>query len=130
MKITQLSVEFKKTVSDRDYGNETVAVQMTVDVDEADGDPTGVAAVLLDRARQQVMVELGRSESLNLRRAINPPPRLCSRCHDPLPDEIRSYLHPECDQADRADRERAREAAGRGTGDADLVTATSDEDPF
>ena len=52
--------------------------------------------------------QLGQSESLNLRRAIHPRPRLCNYCHQPLADDDRMYMHVECDEKMQAERSAQR----------------------
>lgn len=109
MKVTAVSVEVKKMLSDGDYGHESALASFTVEVDDTDGDPVGVLALLLERARAVCANQLAASESITVRRKINAPRRVCNECHLDLDDEIRGYLHPACEERARAERDSRRE---------------------
>lgn len=121
MKVTTVSVEVKKMLSDGDYGHESAQASFTVEVDASDGDPTGVMAVLMESAPAVCANQLAASESLTVRRKIKAPRRVCNECHLELDDDIRGYLHPACEEIARNNRdaERARQLAGVGA-DLDL----------
>lgn len=115
MRVSQVTVDFKKTVSDGNYGNETANVQYVVLLDEGE-DADQVVREVITRARGRAMAELGGSESLSVRRALNPPKRLCSECGEELGDEDSGY-HDPCYEVYKARRKaedeerRARYAA-------------------
>ena len=107
MKISQVTVAFKKTVSDGNYGNESA--ELTYIVDIADGeDAQFLSQIVLSAARSHVLNELRQSGALNIRRALLPQVRKCNRCAAPLPDEERGYMHAACAEADRAEHMATR----------------------
>lgn len=105
MKITQATVDFKKTVSDGNYGNETANVQYVVQIDDGE-DPEEVVRQVITRARGRAIAELNGSESISVRRALNPPKRLCSECGEDLGDD-ESFAHEGCREKRRQRQERA-----------------------
>lgn len=106
MKVTSVSVRVQKMFSDGNYGHQSAEVSYTAEVGENE-DQEQVTVVLLARATAQVRVQLGESETLNIRRAINPKPRLCNYCNAPLGDWDHSY-HKACDAFVTAERDRKR----------------------
>jgi hypothetical protein len=127
MRVTNISVELEKRVSDGDYGSERAQVRLDVVLDAHD-EPSACLEALLYLGRHQAEADLKRSVNLNVRRALKPPPRLCSDCEQPLEDEDRTYLHRACDERRRAERAeqlaRAREeheALLNGTEGGELV---------
>ena len=96
MRVSQVTVDFKKTVSDGNYGNETANVQYVVLVDEGE-DPDQVVREVIQRARGRAIEELSGSESISVRRALNPPKRVCAGCGNELGDE-ESYRCIACEQ--------------------------------
>ncbi len=114
MQISQVTVEFRRTVSDGNYGNETAAMQFTIDIDRESGeDPQFVGKIALSAARAHVLAELKESGSLNIRRALIPQIRKCNRCGEVLPDDFMGYLHPACSELERAERDERRQAEAR-----------------
>jgi len=123
MRVSQVMVEFEKRVNDGNYGSEKAAAQYVVVLDEGD-DPDDVVRQVIARARGQAIAELKDSESLSVRRALNPPKRICGECGEPLGDGD-SYQHEACAEKIRAEREavyarrqaeREAELAARPTG--------------
>jgi hypothetical protein len=110
MQIVGVSVEVNKMLSDGDYGHESAQVAYTAELEDGD-DPEAATAELLARARAQCAARLNASESLNVRRKINAPRRICNECLLELADDIRGYLHPACDEKIRAERDAQRSAA-------------------
>jgi hypothetical protein len=104
LKVTHVMVELEKMLSDGNYGRERAVVQFAADLDEGD-DAQQVTTLLLSQARHRFEHELGRSESVTVRRAIHPKPRLCEECKKPLTDE-EDYEHAACTEVRR---ERARQ---------------------
>lgn len=69
MQITEIRGEFRKTVSDGNYGNETYSITLTATTGEGES-PTQVALDLADRARAVVEQRLRTSNDRNIRRAV------------------------------------------------------------
>ena len=75
MQLTSISVTYRKQVSDGNYGTEAVEVTLIAqpndEGEEVDSDLT-VPALLAD-ARHHVFLELDKSPSLNVRKALRAP---------------------------------------------------------
>ncbi len=106
MKVTTISVEHEKRVSNGDYGSEMFKVRLDA---ETDGYPDEDMQVLLARARDMVRAELRRSENITVRRSVNPRPHVCNHCAQPL-DDWETYTHQACEEKARAERDARREA--------------------
>lgn len=129
MKVTLITVEFRKTVSDREYGNESAHCQLSAEIEE--GEEVTEAYVLLGTAaRAHVMAQLSGSNNLQVRRNTNPRPRICNHCQKPLSDESNGYLHRECDQAMQDERAAARRLAEQETIDMSRSRGTEGGEPF
>jgi hypothetical protein len=72
MQITTIHVDFKKTVSDGSYGNETHSVGYTVSVAEGD-DTAALTADLGQTAREHVYARLKESQNEGIRYAMETP---------------------------------------------------------
>jgi len=108
MKVTTVSVRVSKMFSDGNYGHQQTEVSYTAEVGDGE-DPEQVTIVLMARATAQVRVQLGESETLNIRRAVNPQPRVCGYCQIALLDWD-NYSHKACEEQKRAERDVARAA--------------------
>ncbi len=106
MRVTTVSVSVNKMFSDGNYGHQSAQASYTVELENGD-DPEACMSVLLARASAQVAVELGHSETLNIRRAVHPRPHVCNYCEQPLAD-WESYSHKACEDGKRAERDAAR----------------------
>ncbi len=106
MRVSQVMVEFEKRVNDGNYGSEKATAQYVVLLDEGE-DPDDVVRQVITRARGQAIAELKDSESLTVRRALNPPKRLCGHCGEALGDEDSGY-HDACLVEYKAERDRER----------------------
>ncbi len=72
MNVTEIHVEFKKTVSDGNYGNETYSVSFTAQLDEGEqGDTAARDLALL--AREHVTTRLKESQNEGIRYAMETP---------------------------------------------------------
>lgn len=103
MRVSQVTVDFEKRVNDGNYGSEKASAQYVVVLDDGD-DPDEVVRQVIARARGQAIAELKDSETLSVRRALNPPKRICGECGEPLGDED-SYQHAICAEKIRAERD-------------------------
>jgi len=72
VEVREIRVEFKKTVSDGDYGNETYAVAFTVALDES-ADYLEFASELSGQASDVVLERLKDSTSEGVRSALETP---------------------------------------------------------
>lgn len=128
MRITQVMVEFEKRVNDGNYGSEVGTAQYVAQVEDGE-DPDDVIQQLLVRGRARVVGELKESETLTVRRALNPPKRMCSECGEPLGDDD-GYLHPACEATvrDRRQQERAAQSAQYEAARAARITEPDAED--
>jgi len=108
VRVTQISIELEKRVNDADYGSEKAIVGLTAALEPGD-DPVLALSALQEQARGRVEQDLRRSVNLEVRRRMNPKPRLCGECQEPLPDDETRYLHPACDQLQRERHQRERE---------------------
>jgi hypothetical protein len=106
VKVTTISVKVAKMFSDGNYGHQECEVSYTAEVGEHE-DSEMVAVVLAARATAQVRVQLGESETLNIRRAVNPRPRVCGHCQQALGDWDQ-YSHKACEEEQRAERDEVR----------------------
>jgi len=95
-------VEFEKRVNDGDYGSEKATAQYVALIDDGE-DPDDVVRQLVNRGRDRVIGELRSSETLAVRRRLNPPKRICGECGEELGDED-SYEHDACREKRRAER--------------------------
>lgn len=140
MKITQIMVQLSKQVSNGNYGNEKVEGQWLAALEPGD-DPIGCMQVLLDRGREQLLHHLSHSENRQVRLAVNPPPRFCETCRQPLADS-EEYEHENCrdkrmerQRHESEERRRQRELAPAGMSDTrdlpdDHDEHDEDEGPF
>jgi hypothetical protein len=111
--VTTISVKVEKMFSDGNYGHQSAEVSYTAEVEDG-VDVLDATNMLLARATAHVRVQLGESETLNIRRAVNPRPRLCNHCVLPLGDWD-NHQHKACEEEQRAERDRKRAAtAERG----------------
>jgi hypothetical protein len=107
MKVTVVSVRVQKMFSDGNYGHQSAEVSYTAEL--LDGEDVERATVgLMATATSHVRVELGESETLNIRRAVNPRPHVCNYCEQPL-DDWETYSHKACEEQARLERDRRRE---------------------
>jgi len=72
MKVTEIRVEFRKTVSDGNYGNETFSASLT-GVCAQDDDAVAEAHLLCEDARHVVLGQLRQSQSPRIQRALETP---------------------------------------------------------
>jgi hypothetical protein len=136
MRVIQIMVQMSKQVSNGNYGNEKVEGQWLAALEPGD-DPIGCMQVLLDRGREQLLHHLSHSENRNVRLAVNPAPRLCETCRQPLADS-EEYEHEGCREArmeqqrrESEERRRHRELAPAGVpDDHESRNDDDDEDPF
>ena len=69
MQVTDISAEFRKTVNDGNYGNETATVRLSAQLAEKESAPS-LAAYLLDQARGHVLHQLRSSDNENVVNAL------------------------------------------------------------
>lgn len=87
MRVTGVRVEVRKTVSDRQYGNEQYTAQYIAELDEGE-DPDEAIQALSARGRANIIGQLAESESASIRYAIAPPKEIrlpediCPQCGD------------------------------------------------
>ena len=70
MEVREIRVEFKKTVSDGNYGNETAQVGFTISLDKSVESYLEVAAELTGQASDEVLRILHNSTSEGVRNAL------------------------------------------------------------
>lgn len=117
MRVTTVSVGLEKRASDGDFGSELAKVELRAELELGD-DPMVCLAALQAQARGRVERDLGESRNLHVRRGLIRQLRLCNRCGDALPDEVTSYLHPACREAEDAEREaRYQQAKAKEDGE-------------
>lgn len=107
MRVTQVMVDLEKRVNDGNYGSEKATVQYVALVEDGE-DPDAVIRELISRGRARVIGELSASESLSVRRALNPPQRVCPACGQPLADDD-DYEHEACAGLRRGREEQVRQ---------------------
>lgn len=130
MQITEIRAEFRKTVSDGSYGNETASVTLVAQV-QAGENTAAVQAALANQARDEVLRQLRASHNAEIARALETPEeREARRAREREELEIRRRKW----EAERLERE-ARLAQGASAGALDLEgdgdeddTDTDDED--
>ncbi|HEV2123203.1 MAG TPA: hypothetical protein VGW38_10565 [Chloroflexota bacterium] len=72
MNVTEVTVEFKKTVSDGNYGNETFSVSYTAAIDEGE-DANFAIEALTEQAREHATRRLKESQNEGIRYAMETP---------------------------------------------------------
>jgi len=107
MRVTQISVELEKRVSDGDYGSERSQATLTAWIEPTE-DSLECLDQLMAQARVQVEADLRASKNLKVRRAVNPERRLCSECKRPLADS-EDYEHEACGEIRKERRAREEE---------------------
>ena len=108
MRVTSVSAEFRRTVSDRNYGNESAQAAMTAEIEE--GEDLAVAqAALLAECRAQVFTTLSNSPSLQVRLSLRREERSCYECHQPMEDFEPGQMHQACREAREARQKEADE---------------------
>ena len=71
--VREVKVEFRKTVSDGSYGNETYSIAFTATLDELTDQAQEIAFTLADQAHAEVLAHLRASTSEAIRRALETP---------------------------------------------------------
>jgi len=140
MRVTRISIALEQRLGDNDYGSERAQVEYTADLLASD-DVIDCTTELLQFARGTIFHTLSESKTRAIRRKVNPAPRLCNECKQPLGDDNDGYYHEACEnvmlerrkledqerrakyEAERKEREaeyrRERELAGVGSDDDD-----------
>jgi len=85
----RIHVTFRKAVSDANYGTESAEASFEGDIDDAQN-PQQALGYWLREMRECVHLELARSPSSNVRRALDPPRRVVPPPAEPI-DEDKAY---------------------------------------
>ena len=105
MQITEIHVDFKATVSDGNYGNETYTVAFTATVLEGEGEQSAVAH-LAGLAREHVYAALKHSPRDGIREALETEEERLARYERQRQEREARYARQRAESLARAQREQ------------------------